>query len=281
MPAAWVTKFDGTVEPFERQKIVNTCLRMGASQENAQAIADSIEQKIYKGIHTRKILQMIFSRLKRHRPAVRHQIDLRRAISLLRPKPDFERFVHLLLREYGYSVTPNCVIRGRCVEHEIDAVAQRGKETVLVEIKHHIRYHTRTSLDVCRVARASIEDLKEGYDLGLNTVNFSKALIVCNTKFSEHARQYAECRGIGHIGWRAPPDHGLERMIEDKRMYPITYLKTLRRESRDRILDCGMVLLRQLTAHNVKELQKSTKIRKAELEQLIKKAQEILSDDSS
>jgi transcriptional regulator NrdR family protein len=34
----FVTKLDGTKQLFDREKVVNTCLRMGATQEVAEAI---------------------------------------------------------------------------------------------------------------------------------------------------------------------------------------------------------------------------------------------------
>ena len=272
-----VTKADGTRQPFHREKVVNTCLRMHASREVAESIADKIESKAYDGIPTKKILQMIFRHMKRYQPAVGHQIDLRRAISLLRPKPDFERFVQMLLEEHGYVVTCNQIIRGKCVEHEIDAIARKGDETYLVEIKHHFNHHTYTGLDVPRIARATLEDLTEGFSLGLNSTNFTKALIVCNTKFSWHAVQYAKCRGIDHIGWKAPPEHGLERMIEERKLHPVTFLKGLDKESRERLLDNDVILLKQLMTHDASELSEKTTVRRSKLERSIERAKEILS----
>lgn len=278
MSTILVTKADGTKQPFQREKIINTCLRMHASREAAESIADKIESRVYDGIPTKKILQMIFSYLKKYRPAIRHQIDLRKAISLLRPSPDFERFVQMLLGEHGYTVTRNRIIRGKCVEHEIDAIAQKGDETYLVEIKHHSNHHTYTGLDVPRIARATLEDLTEGLNLGLNSINFSKALIVCNTKFSEHAARYAECRGIDHIGWKAPPEHGLERMIEERGLHPITLLRGLDKGSREKLADNGILLLKQLITHDADELSEKTKISKDQLIDIMKNAKEILSN---
>jgi hypothetical protein len=227
MSKIWVVKANGTRQLFERQKIINTCLRMHAQREVAETIADKIEKRAYDGIATRRILQMVFTYLRKHKPAFSHRIDLRRGISLLRPQPDWERYVQLLLDELGYAVTPNQIVRGRCVEHEIDAVARRGDGTVLVEIKHHYKYHTPTGLDVSRVMRATFEDLTEGFDRGLNSINFNKAMIVCNTKLSNHAKQYAQCRGIDHIGWKVPIAHGLDQIIEEKKFHPITLIRKL------------------------------------------------------
>lgn len=277
MPTIFVTKFDGTMQPFQREKIVDTCVRMGATKEDAKKIADIIERKIYDGIATKKILQMIFRLLKKYRPAVEHQIDLREAISILRPKPDFERFVHLLLEEHGYEVTPNQIIRGKCVEHEIDGIARKKNETILVEVKHHYNHHTYTGLDVGRIAWATFEDLEEGFEQGLNSVKFTGIMIVCNTKLTEHAKQYAKCRGIMHIGWKAPPEHGLERMIEEKKLYPITLLKKLSKRDKTKLLDEGIIALKQLVDCEVNELSRKTGMRRDKLQTLVRKAKEILS----
>jgi hypothetical protein len=272
----WVTKADGTRQPFQREKVIRTCLRMQASTEAAEAIVGKIEGRLYNGIPTKKVLQMIFRYLKSYRPAVRQQIDLREAISMLRSKPDFERFVQLLLREHGYEVTSNQIVLGRCVEHEIDAIASLGGETFLVEVKHHYSHHTYTGLDVFREARATFEDLTEGYGLGVNSINFTKALVVCNTKSSKQASQYAKCRGIKHIGWKAPPERGLEQLIEEKRLYPITFLKGLDKGTRTKLADNKVLLLKQLIEGKISRLGKKTGIQRKRLGELRENAKEIL-----
>ncbi|KUO41551.1 MAG: hypothetical protein AVW06_01030 [Hadesarchaea archaeon DG-33-1] len=273
----FVTKFDGTRQPFDRNKVIGTCIKKGVNRAAAETIADMVESKVYDGIPTKKILQMIFAALEPHRPAIKHQTNLREAISLLRSKPDFENFVQLLLKEHGYKVDPNRIVRGKCIEHEIDAIAGKNGETILVEIKHHFDHHTRTHLDVSRQVRATFEDLVEGFGLGLNSVNFSKALIVCNTKFSEHARQYAKCRGIACIGWNSPPEHGLEQMIEEKNLHPITLIKGLDAKTEEKLGDNGVILVRQLIEHDLDKLSRRTGIKKDKLAILMKKAREIIS----
>jgi HJR/Mrr/RecB family endonuclease len=274
----YVTKFDGTRQPFDRNKVVRTCLRMGATPAVAESIADEIESRVYDGMDTKKVLQMIFRNLKKHKPATRHQIDLRKALSLLNPAPDFERYIQMLLAEHGYEVTQNQIVRGRCVEHEVDAIARKNGKTCIVEVKHHYKYHTPTSLDVSRISRAVFEDVTEAYELGLNNLKIDYAMIVCNTKLSEHAKRYADCRGIRHIGWSSPPNHDLQTMIEEKKLYPITFLKGLNAETRNKLTSNGVILLKQLTEKNPKELRKQTRVSKEKLVSLVDKAQEILSE---
>jgi hypothetical protein len=250
---------------------------MGATRDVAESIAEEIEARVYDGIETKKILQMIFKRLRKHKPVIWHQIDLRKALSLLNPAPDFERFSQLLLSEHGYEVTPNQIIRGRCVEHEVDAVARKNGKTCIVEVKHHYKYHTPTSLDVSRISRAVFEDVTEGHELGLNNLKIDYALIVCNTKLSEHAKRYADCRGIRHIGWSSPPNHDLQTMIEEKKFYPITLLKGLNAKTRNKLMHSGIILLKQLTEKSPKELRRQAGISKEKLESIVGKARAILS----
>jgi hypothetical protein len=273
----FVTKADGTRQAFDKTKIMRTCLRMGATLAVAELIADEIEARIYDGIETKKILQMIFKHLRKHKPVIRHQIDLRKALSLLNPAPDFERFIQLLLTEHNYEVTPNQMVRGKCVEHEVDAVARKNGKTCIVEVKHHFKYHTPTSLDVSRISRAVFEDVTEGYELGLNNLKIDYAMIVCNTKLSEHAKRYADCRGIHHIGWSSPPNHDLQTMIEEKKLYPITFLKGLNAETRNKLVHNGVILLKQLTEKNPTALRRQTGISKEKLGSIVGKARTILS----
>jgi len=273
----FVTKADGTRQPFSKWKVVRTCLRMGATRAVAELIAEEIETRIYDGIETKKILQMIFKRLRKHKPAIRNQIDLRKALSLLNPAPDFERFIQLLLSEHDYEVTPNQIVRGKCVEHEVDALARKNGKTCIVEVKHHFKYHTPTSLDVSRISRAVFEDVTEAYELGLNNLKIDYALIVCNTKLSEHAKRYADCRGISHIGWSSPPNHDLQTMIEEKKLYPITFLRGLNAETRNKLASNGVILLKQLTEKTPTELRRQTGISKEKLESILGKAKTIVS----
>ena len=93
-----VTKVDGMKQLFDRQKILRTCLRMGASRETAERVSRKIEANIFEGISTEQILQMIRMEMDAYRAGVRHFSDLWQALGQMNPKPDFELFVQGLLR---------------------------------------------------------------------------------------------------------------------------------------------------------------------------------------
>jgi len=274
---AMVKKADRSVQPFDKAKIVKTCLRMGANREIAEEISEKIEAKAYDGMETEVILQMIFRHLRKHRPLIRHFLDLRKGLSLLRSKPDFERFVQIMLIEKGCRVSSNRIIRGRCTEHEVDAIASKDDVTYFVEVKHHLNYHTPTGLDESRIARAVLEDVTEGRELGLNNLEIDRAMIVTNTKFSEHAKQYGECRGISLIGWSYPPYQGLQDLIEEKKLYPITCLKRLKQETMMKLSSVGIVTMKQLVREEPEDLATKTELERKTLETIRDKAKSYLS----
>jgi len=250
---------------------------MHATPAIAKAVAEKIEARAYDGIRTKKIMQMIFAYMRKHRPEIKHIVDLRSAISMLRPKPDFELFIAQLLRAYGHKVRSNRMIAGRCIEHEIDAIAEKDRDVIYVEVKHHYKPHTYTGIDVFLEARATFEDLVDGYKSGANKIKFNKAMIISNTKLSDHARRYADCRNIKYIGWKAPAERGMGRMIEEKKLHPITFLRDLDPVDEIKLGDAGIVTLKQILDLSVDVLWKKTKVPKKTLKEFKFKAQKILS----
>ena len=270
-----VTKVNGAVQPFDREKVIRTCLRFQCSREDAENVANRIQSELYEGIATREILRMIYRYSAEGRPQLKYEVDLRKAISLLRSKPDFEQYIVRLLSEHGYNVTRPQIVRGRCVEHEIDAAAGKNGETFYVEAKHHIWPHTFTGKDIFLQARATLEDLVNGYESGFNTIHFNKAMVICNTKLSDHAMRYADCAQIEYICWKSPKDNSLEKLVENKQLYPVTVLKALDSRTEARFGDAGIVLLRELLDLSVEELSVRTKVSKDKIRKLVKRAQEI------
>jgi hypothetical protein len=272
----WVTKASGLREKFEKQKIVNTCLRMGASLDIAEEVADEVYKNSYEGIPTSEILTLVFEFLSKYKPEVKLMIDLREAIAKLKPKPDFEQFVRRILGEYSYEVEPAQIIRGKCIEHEIDGIVKKGNEVLCLEVKHHFKFHTPTPLEVPLSVWATFQDIKDGFKLGYHKIKFTGALIVCNTKFSLHAKNYALCKGIRIISWDFPSDCGLRDLIRNKKIYPITMLKELDEETQEKLVSKGIITLKDLVEADSKRIPELIGIEKEKVYSLMKMAEELL-----
>ncbi len=272
-----VRKVDGTLQPFDRKKVQRTASRLGVLEKDLDRLADDIEERLFEGISTRRILQLIHARARIYRPETAHITNLRRAIALIRPKPDFERYVQILLSECGYEVSPGRILRGRCGEHEVDAIAEKDGTVYFIEVKHHYNHHRMTGLDEPRIARAIIEDVQEGYKIGRNSFTVDAAMIICNTKISAHAHRYASCWGIGHIGWDQPTEQNLQKMIRQSGAYPITLLKGVKPRMRRRFCEAGILTIKQFLAEEPGRIANKTGISREQVAVLVSQAESIKS----
>jgi hypothetical protein len=267
-----VTKADGSRQPFDRDKVANTCLRLGADRHTAYAVAAAVERQLYDGVSTDKILKLIFEAMRRHRPEVQHLLDLRKGLSAMAPKPEFELFVQTVLAHNGFAVTPNRILTGKCVDHEVDALATKAGVTYFVEAKHHFLYHSLTGLDESRIAHAVLEDVTDGYTLGKHDLQIDRAMIVTNTRFSEQARRYGRCKHILQIGWNTPKSLALQALIEQHQLIPLSCLRDLRDETRAQLVNARIVLLKQLLADKPPSLARKTGLPQKTLRDLMEKA---------
>jgi ATP cone domain/AF1548-like, C-terminal/Restriction endonuclease len=270
--APFVIKADGSKQLFDEEKIVQTCLRMGANRDDAVEVAQQVERRLYDGITTKKILQIIFVLMRKRKPAVKHLFDLKYGISLMDPKPEFEAFVRVILVHSGFQVSSNTILRGLCGEHEVDALATKDGLTHFVEVKHHNSYHALTGLDESRIARAIMEDVTDGYAHGLTRVKIDGAMIVTNTRYSEHAINYGRCRNILQVGWDSPELFGLREMVEKHKLYPLSCLRGVNTKARLLLVEAGIVLIRQLLEQDSRYLERKTGLSQGSVLSIMEKA---------
>jgi hypothetical protein len=107
-------------------------------------------------------------------------------------------------------------------------------------------------------------------------MKFQQPWLVCNTKFSDDAAQYASCKGMKIIGWNYPEGQGLEYLIEEKKLYPITMLKDLDIDSLNKLSTSNFILVLDLLRIPIKDLNKTTKIPLKKLKLLSDEARKII-----
>ncbi|MBI2547271.1 MAG: restriction endonuclease [Candidatus Aenigmarchaeota archaeon] len=267
-----VTKFDGTLQPFDRKKVINTCLKLHGNPEQASDVANHVEKDIFDGIKTKEVLRLIFKYMKGHRDEIKYHIDLRTAISLLRPKPDFEHFIGLILKDMGYAIEMNRFVRGQCVEHEVDVIAKNGNETAFVEVKHHVNPHIYVGMETFLEYWAAFEDVKNTKN---NNYDFTSVTIASNAKVSDYSKKYAACKGINYIAWNSPAN-SMEKIVNEKKLYPITFIKNLDRNLQGRLGDAGIVTLKQVLETDMQKLKSITGVSQGKLEDVRTIASRIL-----
>ncbi|MEM5778075.1 MAG: ATP cone domain-containing protein [Candidatus Aenigmatarchaeota archaeon] len=272
----WVVKASGETEKFDSKKIKRTCLKAGATEELANKIAKEVESKAYNGISTKEILHITLSLLNKEKPEVASRYDLKGAIFRLGPAGfTFEHLVAEIFKEYGYDTKVHSIIRGACVSHEVDVIASKENDNYMIECKYHNVPGIYTGLREVLYTYARFLDLQDGFKKGF-CKKFNQPWLVCNTKFSEDAIQYAACKDMKLIGWNYPENEGLEYLIEKKKLYPITMLRSLDADSQEKLALAGLVLIKDLVTIEIKELSELTKIKKNKLKIFSEEAKRLL-----
>lgn len=270
----YVVKHSGEREPFDAEKIRRTAMRAGASADVAEAVAAEVAAQAYDGMSVKAVQKLAKQLLKKREPHTAARYDLKDAIMRMGPAGfPFETYFAELLRDYGYTAQLRQGVRGACAVHEIDVVAEKDGQRLMIECKYHNEPGIRTNLKPALYTYARFLDLREGAKKGA-CPRFDGAWLVSNTKFSTDALDYADCMGVRVTGWAAPQD-GLSAMIEERRLYPITILPSLNRQAKERFAAANLMLARDLVAHPAQELAAKVRLPRDYLERLAAEARGI------
>ncbi len=245
-----IVKADGTKETFNRKKLESSLIRTGADREMTKKIADHVESELKEGMTTSEIYTHAFDLLSRDSRPAAHKYSLRRAILDLGPAGyPFEKFVADLFRARGYEAVTDQIVRGKCVEHEVDVVAWKGEELIMVEAKFHNEIGIKSDLKVALYVKARTDDLSlSQFDFGGKIRKLTQGILVTNTKFTDKAIAYAACEGLRLVGWNYPAQGNLEHMIEDAGLHPVTSIPNLSESNRRILISNGLVLCKDILA---------------------------------
>ena len=179
---------------------------------------------------------------------MRGRYHLKRAIMELGPSGfPFERYVNELLKQQGYKTLVGKEVAGKCVTHEVDIVATRDSDAFIFECKLHSNAGLYCSIQTALYVKARYDDLKARCDADQKcTPKYNGCWLVTNTRLSAVAIQYGECVGMKLLGWSYPRGAGLERIIDQSGLHPITCLSSLSGKAMQTMLHAGIVLCRDL-----------------------------------
>lgn len=261
MPSLHVINLRGEREPFSFKKVYNSARRVGASKEAAKEIAQIIEDQVYPGIKTSKIYKKVKKLLRQKTPKAALKFDLKVAMRKLGPTGfPFEKFIGEIFSKKGFKVKLNQFPQGKCLKYEVDFLAQKDDLFYIGECKYRRKPGGLVHSDTALANFAQFLDLKKGEFLNQEKFrNFkTKTILVTNAKFTSHAIKYSECKGAELLGWRYPPQEGLEHLIEAEKLYPITILPSFKKPlvkvfSKKRIILAKDVLQLDLQEFSSKE----------------------------
>ena len=199
MEDIFVKKSDGQVEKFDISKIESSLRLSGVAEDDIREIISEIKAMIRDKISTDEIFIYIKDKLKEHHNSINRKAFLRynlpNAIAKLGPEGfAFEKFISEVFLAYGYSsVMVGKKIKGRCMVHELDVLAEKGDIKMTAELKFHNSRSKKTDLKVVLYMKARFDDILESGYYGNKQ---PRQVIITNTKFTDNAKIYAKCAGV-------------------------------------------------------------------------------------
>lgn len=259
-----IIKASGAKEKFSREKLFQSLKRAGAQTKLAEKICARVAKNIHSGSNTEEILNQALSCLEKENPILAARYNLKSAIMELGPTGfPFEKYIAEILEEYGYDTKVGRQVQGYCVNHEVDVIARKdtsagsgqGKEHFMVECKYHNSRGSRSDVKVAMYTYARFLDIKKAWEKikGHETM-FHQAWLVTNTKCTSQAIRYSRCVGLKIISWHYPKNESLEYLIEKKGLYPITILPSLKRYTKEKLAQEGLILAKDLLKYSPEEL---------------------------
>lgn len=244
----YIVKASGERELWNEAKLVYSLRTAKASEELTRDIVGHVEQDLRDGMRTTDIYHHAFELLKRANPPVAAEYSLKRALMQLGPSGfPFEKFIAEILAAEGYRTSTGVIVQGECVEHEVDVVAEKSGERIMVEAKYHNQPDTKSDVKVALYVHARFEDIKKRLSHSAAGMGvFTKAWLITNTSFTSQAIQYAECAGLALTGWNYPKGHTLQDLVQRTQTHPITSLTSLSEHHKSELLSNGIVLCRDI-----------------------------------
>jgi len=243
-----VTKASGIKQLFSIKRLIKSLRKSGATRETALQIAKEVSKDLYEGISTKKIYRLAFNKLKSNAGHLAARYHLKAGILELGPSGfPFERFVAALLSEQGYSVLVGEIVKGKCVNHEIDVIAEKGNQHFMIECKFHNLKGTVSDVKIPLYIQSRFKDVESSWvNIPGHSAKFHQGWVVNNTRFTHDAINYGKCAGLNLISWDYPKNNGLKDIIDDLGLYPLTCLTSLTRIEKQKLLDMKVVLCKEL-----------------------------------
>lgn len=265
-----ITKASGQRATFDIEKLRESLRRSHAEELTIDQIVSQIMSQLYEGISTKKIYQIAFSLLKKKTKGFAAKYKLRRAIMELGPSGfPFEKYVAEILKSQGYRVKLGQIMPGHCVNHEIDIIAEKSDQLLIIECKYHNSQNYTCNVRIPLYIQARFLDLEKNLDPNeIRTKNKYQGWLITNTKFSSDAIKYSQCSGLHLLGWDFPAKNSLSKQVEVAGLYPLTCLTMLTQREKQILLERRIVLCREIKENpNLLSMQSISEARKAQIMQ--------------
>jgi len=243
-----IIKANGEKVAYDPLKIRASLKRAGARLEMIDEVIAEMKEFLYEGITTKELYKKVFSKLKKLNKTTAGKYHLKHAIMELGPTGfPFEKYISELLKAEGYYTKTDQIVKGHCVQHEVDVVAEKDNQHFMMECKFHSDPGRVCDVKTALYVHARFLDVEKkwliqpGHDQ-----KYHQGWLVTNTRLTSDAQQYGICSGMGLLSWNFPPKESLRERIDHQGLHPVTCLTTLTKKEKQLLLEKMIVLCKEL-----------------------------------
>ena len=242
-----VIKHSGERTNFSIDKLKSSLRKSGAEEALVNEISNNVRDELYQGISTKEIYNRAFALLKKEKKGYASKYKLKKAIYELGPTGfPFEKFIAALLFYSGYKVKTGQFLQGKCVLHEVDVVARKNDQFIVIECKFHSDEGRNCNVKIPLYIHSRYRDILNNYNNKNEAEKPTEGWVVTNTRFTEDALQYGKCAGLYLLSWDYPKDNGIRDRIDRLGLYPITASTLMSQREKQFLLSRDIVLCKQL-----------------------------------
>ncbi len=243
-----IQKYSGEYQAFDVKKLINSLRRTRAGEDFIQVIAHKVQEQIQEGMTTKKIYQLAFKMLKGKSRVSASKYKLKKAIMELGPSGfPFEKFIGKILDHEGFETQVGVIVQGKCVQHEVDVIAQKNNKHYMIECKFHSNQSKFCNVKIPLYIQSRFLDVMAKWEKQKgHETKFHQGWVATNTRFTSDAIQYATCSGLKLLSWDYPNGNGLKDRIDKLGLHPLTALTTLTKAEKTKLLDKDIVLCKEL-----------------------------------
>jgi len=242
-----IVKASGERVPFSERKLRASLLKSGAGEALVSDILARMRKELYPGISSREVYNRAYALLRREKAAFASRYKLKKALFELGPTGfPFERFVAQVLSHSGYTTQVGVQVQGQCVGHEVDILAEKNGQVMMVECKFHSDATRKCDVKVPLYIHSRYQDIRAYWNSHNNRHPLTSGCVATNTQFTLDAIEYGRCAGLELLSWDYPHKDALKDQIDRFGLYPLTASLLLSAKEKDYLLGRDVVLMRQL-----------------------------------
>lgn len=243
-----VKKYSGELVEFDLRRLKGSLSKSGASPDVVDDVWEKMEPMVYDGISTRDLYKLAFRLLKREADSFAARYSLKRALKDLGPAGYyFEQWVAKLFNHAGYQTLTGQHLAGNSVTHEIDVVAQKGDEMLLVECKFRNTVDAKITVTTPMYFLSRVNDFDgRAFPFFGKDRKFTAGWLATNALMTTDSIDFAAYYNLNLLSWNYPEESSIKRRVDNAGLYPLTCLTTVSKAEKDTLLKLGCILVKDI-----------------------------------